>query len=258
MDEEAKLIGELAGAAPDAVRLALSRHGVLRAGINMSNFLLVSSRAADGGPAGVSPDMAAALASCLGLPLQYVPYESPGKLADAAERDEWDVALLGAEPQRAAVIDFTQAYSEIEATYLVPAGSALQSIADVDQVGRRVAVAARTAYGLWLERNIRAAKLVTGNNFDEAYQHFIDDELDALAGLRPKLIDDEKKLPGSRILPGRFMAVQQALGTPKNLGSTINYLRDFVSAAVRTGLVGKLIAKHGVVGLSVAQPPPGQ
>jgi polar amino acid transport system substrate-binding protein len=255
--EEARRIGAIIGAAPDAVRRTLSRHGVLRAGINMSNFLLVSSRAADGGPAGVSPDMAATLAACLDLPLRYVPYESPGKLADAAVRDEWDVALLGAEPQRAAVIDFTLAYSEIEATYLVPPGSPLQSIPEVDRAGRRIAVAARTAYGLWLERNIREAELVTGGSFDEAYRHFVEGGLDALAGLRPKLIADEKALPGSRMLPGRFMAVQQALGTPKLAGGAIGYLNDFVAAAIRTGLVGRLIARHGVVGLSIAKPAAG-
>jgi len=252
MIEEAKRIEQLIGAPADAIRQVLSRHGVLRAGINMSNFLLVSSRTADGGPAGVSPDMAATLAACLNLPLKYVPYESPGPLSDAAERDEWDVALVGAEPQRAAVIDFAPAYTEIEATYLVPPGSPLQSVAEVDQPGRRIAVTARTAYGLWLERNIRNAELVTGVDFDEAYQHFVDGKLDALAGLRPKLIEDEKMLPGSRMLPGRFMAVQQAIGTPKASGAAIEYLRNFVSAAIQTGLVGRLIAKHGVVGLSVA------
>lgn len=257
MTEEAKRIGAIIGAPPEAVRQVLSRHGVLRAGINLSNFLLVSSRTADGGPAGVSPDMAAILAECLGLPLQYVTYPSPGPLADAAERDEWDVALVGAEPQRAAVIDFTPAYTEIEATYLVPAGSDLQSVAEVDRKGQRIAVAARTAYGLWLERNISEAELVTGEGFDGAYQHFVDQKLDALAGLRPKLIEDEKTLPGSRMLPGRFMAVQQALGTPKASGIALDYLRNFVMAAIESGVVGRLIAKHGVTGLSVAEPPPG-
>lgn len=257
MTEEAKRIGAIIGAPPEAARQALSRHGVLRAGINLSNFLLVSSRTADGGPAGVSPDMAAILAECLGLPLRYVTYPSPGPLADAAERDEWDVALVGAEPQRAAVIDFTPAYTEIEATYLVPAGSDLQSVAEVDRPGRRIAVAARTAYGLWLERNIREAELVTGEGFDGAYQHFVDRKLDALAGLRPKLIEDEKTLPGSRMLPGRFMAVQQALGTPKASGIALDYLRSFIIAAIESGVVGRLIAKHGVTGLSVAEPPPG-
>lgn len=252
MNEETRQILSIIGTPPDAVRQALSRHGVLRAGINLSNFLLVSSRTADGDPAGVSPDMAAILAACLGLPLKYVPYESPGPLADAAERDEWDIALIGAEPQRAAVIDFTPAYTEIEATYLVPPGSPLQSAAEVDRPGRRIAVAARTAYGLWLERNIQAAELVTGTGFDGAYRHFVDRKLDALAGLRPKLIEDEKTLPGSRMLPGRFMAVQQALGTPKASGIALDYLRSFVAAAIASGIVAQLIARHGVTGLSVA------
>lgn len=252
MNEETRQILSIIGTPPDAVRQALSRHGVLRAGINLSNFLLVSSRTADGDPAGVSPDMAAILAACLGLPLKYVPYESPGPLADAAERDEWDIALIGAEPQRAAVIDFTPAYTEIEATYLVPPGSPLQSAAEVDRPGRRIAVAARTAYGLWLERNIQAAELVAGTGFDGAYRHFVDRKLDALAGLRPKLIEDEKTLPGSRMLPGRFMAVQQALGTPKASGIALDYLRSFVAAAIASGIVAQLIARHGVTGLSVA------
>ncbi len=252
ISDAARRIDAIIGAPPEAVGQALSRHGMLRAGINLSNFLLVSSRTADGGPAGVSPDMAAILAACLGLPLEYVPYESPGLLADAAERDEWDVALVGAEPQRAAVIDFTPAYTEIEATYLVPAGSDLQSVAEVDRKGRRIAVAARTAYGLWLERNIREAELVAGEGFDGAYRHFVDRKLDALAGLRPKLIEDEKTLPGSRMLPGRFMAVQQALGTPKSAGIALDYLGSFVAAAIGSGIVAQLIASHGVTGLSVA------
>ena len=252
LGEDARRIRAIIGEPPQAARQALSRHGVLRAGINLSNFLLVSSRTADGGPAGVSPDMAAILAACLGLPLRYVPYESPGPLADAAERDEWDVALVGAEPQRAAVIDFTPAYTEIEATYLVPPGSALQSVAEVDRKGRRIAVAARTAYGLWLERNVQAAELITGEGFDGAYRQFVDRKLDALAGLRPKLIEDERTLPGSRMLPGRFMAVKQALGTPKASGAALAYLTSFVVAAIGSGIVAQLIARHGVTGLSVA------
>src|SRR5919202_373606 len=130
---------------PDEVRHQLAPAGILRAGINLSNFLLVSGRTADGEPAGVSPDMARAIADNLGVALRYVTYPSPGELADAATRDEWDIALVGAEPQRAEVISFTPAYAEIEATYLVPAGSRLQSVAEVDVPGVRIAVTARTA-----------------------------------------------------------------------------------------------------------------
>src|SRR5690348_14678398 len=138
----------------------LAPHGMLRAGINMSNFLLVTGRSANGDPQGVSPSMAKAIADRLGVPVKYVPFPKPGELADQAGKDVWDIGLIGAEPARAEKIAFTAAYCEIEATYLVPAGSKLTSIADVDQPGVRIAVTARSAYDLWLERNIRHATLV--------------------------------------------------------------------------------------------------
>lgn len=236
-----------------AVRQALAPSGVLRAGINLSNFLLVSSRTEDGGPAGVSPDMAAAIAQALDLRISYVTYPNPGALADAALRDEWDIALVGAEPQRAETIAFTSAYSEIEATYLVPPGSPLRTLGDVDKPGIRIAVAERTAYGLWLDRNIREATLVHASGLDGSLKTFIDGGLDALAGLRPRLVTDIEGIPGARILDGRFMAVQQAIGAPRPKSAALPWLRDFVTAAIRTGFVGSLIARHGVTGLSVAR-----
>ena len=138
----------------------LAPHGVLRAAINMSNFLLVTGSTPSGDPEGVSPDMARAIADRLGVPVKYVPFPKPGELADAVGSDAWDIGLIGAEPARAEKIVFTAAYVEIEATYLVPAGSPLQSIADVDRPGVRIAVTASSAYDLWLERNIKHAELV--------------------------------------------------------------------------------------------------
>ena len=234
------------------LRDLLAPGGLLRAGINMSNFLLVSSRTPDGGPAGVSPDMARAIADHLGVALRYVTYESPGLLADAATRDEWDIGLIGAEPQRAEVISFTPAYAEIEATYLVPAGSAITALADVDAEGIRIAVTGRAAYGLWLDRNIKKAELVRSATLDDSVGDFVTQKLDVLAGLRPKLITDQAAIPGSRILDGRFMAVQQAVGTPRAKAAATEYLRAFVEAARTSGFVAELIAKHGVQGLSVA------
>lgn len=240
------------GTMPEALRERLAPGGVLRAGINLSNFLLVSSRTPDGGPAGVSPDMARAIADTLGVALRYVPYESPGLLADAAARDEWDIGLIGAEPQRAEVISFTPAYAAIEATYLVPAGSRFQSPAEVDAAGVRIAVTGRTAYGLWLDRNIAHAELVRSTTMDEALADFSDKKLDALAGLRPRLNSDVARTPGTRILDGRFMAVQQAIGVPKATSEAVAYLTTFVEAARSSGFVADLIRKHGVEGLSVA------
>jgi polar amino acid transport system substrate-binding protein len=238
-----------------AVASELAPKGVLRAGINMSNFLLVTGRTPSGDPAGVSPDMARAIADRLGVPVQYVPFPKPGELADAAEQDVWDIGLIGAEPARAEKIAFTAAYVEIEATYLVPSGSPLTRIEDVDRPGVRIAVSARSAYDLWLERNIRHATLVRAEGLGGAFDLFVRDKLDALAGLRPGLIGDAPKLPGSRILDGQFTAVQQAIGTPRKNIAAAAFLRDFVEEAKRSGFVAGLIEKHGVVGrLSVAPP----
>lgn len=237
---------------PELVAL-LAPGGVLRAGINLSNFLLVSGREADGTPVGVAPDMARALAALLELPVRHICYDSPGLVADAAATDAWDVALLGAEPQRAAVIGFTSAYTEIEATYLVPAGSPLRTLTAVDSPGVRIAVTDRTAYGLWLDRNIRHAELVRTGTIDEAAVVFAARGLEALAGLRPRLVKDLLAMPGSTLLPGRFMAVQQALGTPLRKAAAQPFLQDFVTASIETGFVAGLIARHGIEGLSVAQ-----
>lgn len=232
----------------------LAPHGVLRAGINLSNFLLVTGRTPSGDPQGVSPSMAAAIAEALGVPVQYVPFPKPGELADEAGKDVWDIGLIGAEPARAEKIAFTAAYAEIEATYLVPAGSPLKSIADVDKPGVRIAVTARAAYDLWLERNIRHATLVRTDSLDSAFDRFVADKLDALAGLRPRLLSDVAKLPGSVILDGQFTAVQQAVGTARANVAAAKWLHDFVEQAKASGLVAKFIAQHNVNGLSVAPP----
>ena len=240
---------------PADILSALAPTGVLRAGINMSNVLLVSSRTPDGGPAGVSPDMAAAIAACLGVPVRCVPYPRPGELADDAGNDAWDIGLIGAEPQRAEHIAFTPAYAEIEATYLVPPGSPLARTEEVDAPGIRIAVAARAAYDLWLERNIRHATLLRAASLDASFALFRDEGLEALAGLRPKLTTDAAAMPGSRVLPGRFMAVQQAIGLPRHrpgAEAAAAFLARFVEEAKSSGYVAQLISRHGVSGLSVA------
>ena len=236
------------------IKAQLAPHGVLRAGINMSNFLLVTGRSANGDPEGVSPSMARAIADRLGVPVKYVPFPKPGELADEAAKDVWDIGLIGAEPARAEKIAFTAAYAEIEATYMVPPGSPLKTIADVDKPGIRIAVSARSAYDLWLERNIKQAKLERASGLDAAFNLFVADKFDALAGLRPGLLKDVQKMPGATILPGQFTAVQQAVGTAKANIAAAAWLHDFVEEAKASGLVAKFIEQHKVSGLSVAPP----
>jgi polar amino acid transport system substrate-binding protein len=232
----------------------LAPHGVLRAGINLSNFLLVTGRTASGDPEGVSPSMARAIADRLSVPVQYIPFPKPGELADQVGHDVWDIGLIGAEPARAEKIAFTAAYAEIEATYLVPLGSPLTAIGDVDKPGVRIAVTARSAYDLWLERNIRHATLVRSGSLDTAFEQFVAEKLEALAGLRPRLLNDVAKLQGATILPGQFTAVQQAVGTARTNAAAAAWLHDFVEEAKASGLVARFIAQHKVNGLSVAPP----
>ncbi len=237
----------------EEARAELAPTGVLRAGINLSNFLLVTGESSGGEPEGVSPDIARAVGDRLGVEVEYVVFDTPAQLADAAVEDVWDIGNLGAEPERAKTIAFTAAYAEIEATYLVPAGSSIQAVDEVDREGVRIAVYGRGAYGLWLSENLKQAELVKAEGLDESFDLFVKEELDALAGLRPRLTTDVQKLPGARVLEGQFTAVQQAIGTKPERTAGAAFLRGFVEEAKASGLVAELIEKHGVTGkLTVA------
>ena len=270
-----------------ALRAALAPTGILRAGINLSNFLLVSSRGPNGEPVGVAPDMAASLARRIGVPLQLVPYANPGLLGDAATRDEWDVGLIGAEPKRAETIAFTAPYAEIEATFMVLPDRGLDTVADVDRPGVRVCVSARAAYDLWLTANLQSASLTRTEEpgLERSRKLFDSGEFDALAGLRPWLLDQARRLAlsralprasarfrmqarararaltgaspsqvetapaGTRVLDGSFTSVQQAIGTPRargDGGATL-FLEQFVAEA-KASRVASLIEKHGQTG----------
>jgi polar amino acid transport system substrate-binding protein len=154
--------------------------GTLRVANNMSNFLLTRKDPVSGEAAGVAIDMGKELARRLGVPVQILQYDSPGKVADDANKGVWDVGFIGAEPQRANEMDFSAAYVEIEATYLVPPGSPIQSIDEVDRPGARIAISERSAYDLYLTRTLKHAELVRVRGGDEVFKRFVDDKLTAL------------------------------------------------------------------------------
>jgi polar amino acid transport system substrate-binding protein len=218
----------------------------LRVGINLGNGLLVTGRSPDGDPQGVAPDMAAAIAERLGVAVLYVNYATPGEVADAGEQDAWDICLIAAEPKRAEKIAFSVAYVEIEATYLVPANSPMQSIEDVDQPGVRIATMDRAAYDLYLTRTLKHAELHRIK--DDVFETFVAEKLDALAGLSPGLKKSAQKLPGSRVLDGSYTSVQQAIGTKPDNIRLKEFIAQFIGEARTSGLVADLIERHGVKG----------
>jgi polar amino acid transport system substrate-binding protein len=233
-----------------ALRSEFAPTGTLRVGLNMSNFLLTRTDA--GKPAGVAHDLGLELGRRLGIPVEFVPHPNPGALADAANKNVWDVGFLGAEPARANEIDFTAAYVEIDSTYLVPPGSKLKHADEVDRKGVRIIVPERAAYELYLSRTIKNAELIKEKGGDASFQRFVDEKFDALAGLKPRLISDQVKMPGSKIVEGRFTAVQQAAGVPKGRTAAAKYLSAYIEDVKASGLVAKAIKDNNVVGLTIA------
>lgn len=226
----------------------LGTDGVLRIGINLANILLVTGRDDDGAPLGVARDMADFIAGRLGAEALFVPLASPGLVADALGEGAVDIGLIAQEPERAKTIAFTRPYVEIEATYLVPEGSDIDTIAAVDSPGRRIAVSGRSAYDLYLSRTLEHAELVRGEGLAGTFEMFVAQGLDVLAGLRPALIENAAALPGARLLDGRYMTVEQAVGCVPGNAEALAFLEDSVAEAKRTGLIAAALDRHGVAG----------
>ena len=233
------------------VLASLAPRGVLRAGINCSNPLLVSGRAENGDPDGVSPDMARLVAEALGVECRLIPYASPGELGDAVAADEWDIGLIGAEPQRARTIFFSPPYVGIEACYLVRSDSSFTTPESVDRPNVRILTTSRAAFTLWLERNVRHASIIAADGLDQARDMFVDGKGDVLASLKPKLLEDP--LPETRLVAPGFMTVQQAIGIAHGKDAAAAWLSDLVYAACRSGFVAERIKSRGVIGLDAAK-----
>ncbi len=236
---------------PPAAKAELTPTGKLRAGINFQNQLL-TTLGPKGEQGGVAVEFAHELARRLAVPLEIIPYKSAGALADSVSTGTWEISVLGDEPARAKVIAFATPLTEIEATYLVPAGSTLRSVSEVDRSGIRIVSPAKSAFDLYLSRTIQHAQLVQIEGIKAAQEHFVREKLDALAGLKPSLLEIAPTLPGSRILDGNFTVVRHTVGMPKGRDTAAAYLRDLVEDVKASGLVAKWIEKSGVKGLSVA------
>jgi polar amino acid transport system substrate-binding protein len=241
---------------PPAVRSDLAPTGTLRAAINYGNPIL-----AQGGPVasdlrGLTVDLSRELARRIGVPVELVPYDAAGKITDAVRTGAWDVAYLAVDPQRANEIAFTAPYVEIEGTYLVPAGSPLRTIDDVDRDGVRIAVSAKSAYDLFLSRSLQHAQIVRAPSNPASIDLFTSDKLEAVAGVRQALVTAAAKIPGSRVMDGRFMVIPQAAGVPKGRDAGAKYLREFIEDAKASGFVAESLKKSGVDGATIAPPAP--
>lgn len=236
-------------AVPDAARAELAPTGKLRAGMNLSNTLFTQKDAATGELRGVAVDLMRELASRLGVPLAFVVHATPGDVADAVNKNTWDVAILAIAQARAQTIAFSPPISEIEATYVVHKDSALREAAQADAAGVRIAAPAKAGYELYLTRTLRSATLVRTKNLADSIDHFNGRRVDALAGLKPILLESMGKLPDGRIVEGRFMTVNHGLSTPRTRSAAAAYLKAFAEDLNASGFVARSIERNGVQGL---------
>jgi polar amino acid transport system substrate-binding protein len=218
--------------------------------------VLATRDATSGDLGGLAVDLARELGKRAGLPVTLLGYESAGQMVDGLRAEAWDVAFLAIDPGRAGEIDFTAPYVEIEGTYLVPSGSPIREIADVDRDKVRIAVSANSAYDLFLARSLQHAELVRVPDPKAAFELLVAGKVSVVAGVKQSLLTNAEKLPGSRVLEGRFMAIRQALGIPKGRDAGAKYLREFIEDVKASGLVGRAMERAGVRGVSVAPKAP--
>ncbi|HET7729943.1 MAG TPA: transporter substrate-binding domain-containing protein [Usitatibacter sp.] len=219
--------------------------GVLRAGINLGNPV-IAQPGAGGEPGGVGPALARELARRLGLPIRFTTYETAGKLAAAVKEGAWDVGFLAIDPERAQEIDFTDAYVDIEGTYMVRDDSPLRRIGDVDRAGIRIAVGLKTAYDLYLTREIRNATLVRSASSRAAIAQFLAERLDVVAGVKQPLLAAAAANPGLRVMDGNFMVIRQAAAVPRGRKAAKEYLAAFIEEAKSSGFVARALRDSGV------------
>ncbi len=235
-----------------AARSDLAPTGKLRPAINFGNPLLAARDPSSGEPRGVSVDLSQELARRLGVPVQFVTYDAAGKVVEALKSGAWDVAYVAIDPARAVDISYTAPYVVIEGSYLVPQDSPIRSNADVDREGVRVAVGAGSAYDLFLSRNLKHAKIVRAPTSPAVTDMFVAQKLEVAAGVKQQLEADARRIPGLRLLEGRFMVINQAMGTPRGREAGAKYLREFVEEMKASGFVAQALERHRVQGASVA------
>ncbi len=235
-----------------AAKRALAPDGKLRAAINFGNPILANKDTKTGLPFGVSVDLARELGKRLGVPVELVTFTSASKVVDAVSANEVSIAFVAIDPVRATTTVYSAPYVVIEGAYLVRENSPLLTNEEVDRSGTRIVVGAGSAYDLYLTREIKKATLVRASTSPLVTDVFLEKNLEVAAGVKQQLQADAVRVGGVRLLPGRFMVINQAIGMPKARSDAADYVRAFVEEMKTSGFVAAALARHGIHGAMVA------
>lgn len=235
-----------------AVISDLAPTGKIRAAINFGNPILASKDPVSGAPSGVSVDLSRELSKRLGVPVEFVTYSAAGKVVDALAAGEWDVAYVAIDPIRGAGIYQTPPYVVIEGAYMVVNDSPIRRNEEVDREGVRVVVGQGSAYDLFLTRELKHASIVRAPTSPAVVETMLGQKLEVAAGVRQQLEADARRQPGVRMLDGRFMVINQAMGTPKGRDAGGQYLHDFIQEMKSSGFVAEALKRNRIEGAAVA------
>jgi polar amino acid transport system substrate-binding protein len=233
----------------------LAPTGVLRAAINLGNPILAHADPASAAPGGVSVDLTREFARRLGIDVEFVVFDAAGKSVEAVTQERADIGFFAVDPLRAAGIAFTAPYVLIEGAYLVRDTSPLGDNAEVDRDGQTVVVGKGSAYDLHLTRELHHATIVRAPTSPTVVDTFLECNAEVAAGVKQQLEADARRIGGLRLLPGRFMVIEQAMGVPKSRGpAAAGILGAFLEEMKACGLVAEALARHRIEGASVASP----
>ena len=231
----------------DLIRKKISNNNILRVGINMSNFLLVNKDSTFSNPKGLSPDIGALLAKELDLECQYIAFKNPGELADATEQDKWDVGNFAFEKKRAEIIDFSIPYINIDANFIMKKDISILNNEEVDSKELKIAVVNRSAYDLWLSDNYKKAKIIRAKTIIETHNLFYNQDVNILAGLKPKLLEELKNNNEFKLIDEPFTFIKQSIGIKKGKPKAIDFINNFVSKKIKDGTIKSLLEKYELV-----------
>lgn len=237
---------------PNALQDAFAPSGTLRASINTGNPIL--AKAAGASATGVSVDLAHRLAQMLDLPLELVVFDKAAHSVQAVEQGKADVGFFAVDPLRGQQIAFTWPYVLIEGAYMVQEGSPIANNDAVDAPGHRVIVGQGSAYDLFLTRHLKKATVLRVNSSQGVVQAFLNGDGEVAAGVKQQLIADSKNHQSLKLLDGRFMVIEQAMGVTKARGAqAIAYLRQFIEQAKAEGFIVSALKRHQINGAGVGQ-----
>ena len=231
----------------ESISNLIAPKNILRIGINMSNFLLVNKDSTFSKPEGLSPEIGKLLARELGVNYEFVTFKNPGLLADAVDNDEWDVGNFAFEKKRAEIIDFSNPYINIDANFLLRKNSEINQNNDVDNKNNKIAVVNRSAYDLWLSDNYKKAKIIRAKTIIETHNLFYNQDVNILAGLKPKLLEELKNNNEFKLIDEPFTFIKQSIGIKKGKPKAIDFINNFVSKKIKDGTIKSLLEKYELV-----------